>query len=204
MLILGIIFIIIGIFILQWYAKFANMCYFYRPIILSRSFPVLIINIFSIGFLITGLILLWKVNYIIVILIILCLLVLSFYGAFLGSEKGRAKLFFKIYKMLRTQKPTAKEKEIIAEALLVYIKQCRRNEYSLVYHGLSEAGVPDETIIFRYIRIIGDIKEVASNLLRFEKSCPHGLNAISDSDCYEKESLKREKIINKAYREVFN
>ena len=99
MLILGIIFIIIGIFILQWYAKFANMGYFYRPIILSRSFPVLIINIFSIGFLITGLILLWKVNYIIVILIILCLLVLSFYGAFLGSEKGRAKLFFKIYKM---------------------------------------------------------------------------------------------------------
>jgi hypothetical protein len=105
--------------------------------------------------------------------------------------------------MLRIQKPTVEEKDIIAEALLIYIKQCRRNEYSLVYQGLSEAGVPDETIIFRYIGVTENVKDVTKNLLRFEKSNLQGINSGSNLNSYEKESFKRERNINKACRENF-
>ena len=131
-----------------------------------------------------------------------CSLLLSaeFLWLFLKSEKERLKRFFKIYKMLKIQKPTVEEKSIIAEALLIYIKQCRKKEYSLAYHGLSEAGVLDETVIFRYIGISEDVKEVASNLLRFEKSNLQDFSSSSD----EKESLRRERNISKAYKEVFN
>jgi|SRR3989339_1409987 len=200
MLILGIIFTGIGILILQWYATYANGPSLNRPIIFNKPISVLLINIFSFGFLIAGLILLWKVNHTIVLLIVPCFLVLSFYGSFLKSEKERVKRFFKIYKMLKIQKPTVEEKSIIAEALLIYINQCRKNEYSLVYHGLFEAGVPDETTIFRYIGISGDVKEVASNFLRFEKSNLQDFSSGPD----EKESLRSERNISKAYKEVFN
>lgn len=203
MLTLGIIFTGVGIFILQWHATHANGTFLNRPVILNKPIPVLLINIFSFSFLIVGLILLWKVNHAVVLIIVPCFLVLSFYGSFLKSEKERVKRFFKIYKMLKIQKSTAEEKDIIAEALLAYIKQCRRNEYSLAYHGLSEAGVSDETTIFRYIGITGDIKEVAANLLRFEKSNLQDFNSGSDPNSYEKVTLKRERNINKAYREVF-
>ncbi|MEK6564874.1 MAG: hypothetical protein AABZ65_07615 [Candidatus Omnitrophota bacterium] len=200
MLILGIIFTGVGILILQWYATHANGPSLNRPVILNKPISVLLINIFSFSFLVAGLILLWKVNHTIVLLIVPCFLALSFYGSFLKSEKERLKRFFKIYKMLKIQKPTVEEKSIIAEALLIYIKQCRKKEYSLAYHGLSEAGVLDETVIFRYIGISEDVKEVASNLLRFEKSNLQDFSSSSD----EKESLRRERNISKAYKEVFN
>jgi hypothetical protein len=196
-LILGIIFTGIGILILQWVAKFANEPLYNRPLIFSRPVPVLIIHILFIGFIILGLTLLWKVNYIIVIVIISIFLFLSFYGGFLNSEKQRVKRFFKIYKVLKLYRPVAPEREIIVDALTTYFRKSGWNEHRIesVLKYIVKKGVDLEKA--------EGIKEVANSLLLFENPSDD-FSSRFNFKSYMKESSKREKAIDKAYKEMFS
>ena len=196
-LILGIIFTGIGVFILQWFAKFANEPFYNRPLIFTRPIPVLIINILYIGFIIVGLILLWKVNYIVVVVIISIFLFLNFYGCFLNSEKERVKRFFKMYKMLKIYRPAVPERDIVVDALTAYFRKSGWDEHRIesVLKYIVKEGVDLEKA--------EGIKEVANSLLLFENPS-NDFGPRFNFNSYMKESSKREKAIDRAYKEIFS
>ena len=179
----------------QWAAKAQRQPAFERPLGFYNPLAVLIINLLWLSLLIGGFYSLWQVNPIIVLILIGICPILWIIGYILGSEKGKAKKIFKIYKKLKISKPKAKEEELFKETATIY------------YNGLRW----DEDRIQKIIDLIlkkrddkkekQDIKNIANSILIFES--PHNnFGATFNFKKHMKKYDKREKAIETAHKTI--
>ncbi len=195
MLVLGIILFILGFIIFQWSANALSKSFIERPLIFANPIAIIIIHLLWVGLLISGLILMWRVNPVIVGVIVGGYLVLWVIGYFMGSEKESIKRIFRIYKQLNIFRPQATEEEILKEAARVYFQRLRWDEYrinhilQLIFEEKTGTGVKN-------------IKDLIKSILIFERPRDDLWSNYSFESFVKsmKQYEKRDKLIDEIYK----
>ncbi len=195
MLILGIILTVLGFIVFQWSANAQNKSFLERPMILNSTVAVLIINLLWLLLFAGGFYSLWKVNPIIVLVILGIYAVLWVFGYFMGSEKAKAKKIFSIYKQLKLFRPKSTEQEIFIETARIYFSNLRWDEHKIkmavdIIFEKSAGNKEDK-----------DIKDVAISILIFENP-QDDFGRGFDFEGYMKRHTKKQKSIDDAYNAV--
>lgn len=194
MLILAIILTILGIIVFRWYSRAMNEPFYNRPLIFSKTIPVLIINLLWFSLLAGGLYSFWQVNPKIVFYIIGGYAILWIMGFILGSQKQKAKKYFQIYKQLKIYRPQTSEEEILKETVKLYYKNLRWDEDKIN----SIVGV----IFDNKDREKKGVKDLANLVFAMEEPS-EGFDSYDNFEKRMKKHDKMDKAIEWAYQKVF-
>lgn len=194
MLILAIILTILGIIIFRWYSRAMSEPFYNRPLIFSKTIPVLIINLLWILLLGGGLYSFWRVNPKIVIYIIGGYAILWILGFILGSQKQKAKKYFQIYKQLKIYRPQASEEDILKETVRLYYKNLRWED--------EKIDSIINVIFDKKERTDKGVKDLASLVFAMEEPSD-GLGSYQSFEKSMKKHDKTSKAIEWAYQKVF-
>lgn len=190
--IIGIILLLLGGWLFGWMSNAMGEHRFLRPRILTRTFPVIVIAVVSLGLIGGGIYSLWRASSTVVLVIIGIVVAIMVRGALLSTTKSKATRFFQTYRKLSVHRPQATQEELVRETVRLYLdgEQRGKSKAEDILHVLFEGGTKD----------LEDIKSIASFVLALENPNSVGLD---DFRQYYKETEKRDKFVNQAYEKVF-
>lgn len=190
--IISIVLLLLGGWLFGWMSNAMGEHRFFRPRILTRTLPVIVIAIVSLGLIGGGIYSLWRASSTIVLVIVGIVVIIMVRGALLSTTKSKATRFFQTYRKLSIHRPQASQEELVREAVRLYLdgEQRGKSKAEDILHVLFEGGTKD----------LEDIKSIASFVLTLENPNSVGLDNFRQ---YYKETEKRDKFVNQAYEKVF-
>lgn len=191
MLILGFILIILAFYIFNWTFVNLNKPSYDRPMILNKTKPVLFIQFIWITLLLLGLYCLWKVSGSIVIGIVVVIFSVLTLGMFLGTDKNKAKRFFKIYKKILISRPDLEEREVRILSTKLFLKKQGKKDFEIDSLCNYLFGEEKEEFLDK------EIKDFIRYLFLHENPDQNNLDMN-----YFKKMAKTESSIEKAYNQI--
>lgn len=190
--IIGIVLLLLGGWLFGWMSNAMGEPRFFRPRVLTKTFPVIVIAVVSLGLIGGGIYSLWRASSTVVLVIVGIVVVIMVRGALLSTTKSKAMRFFQTYRKLSIHRPQASQEELVRETVRLYLdgEQRGRSKAEDILHVLFEGGTKD----------LDDIKSIAYFVLTLEDP-----NAVSldNPRQYYTETERRDKSVNQAYEKVF-